>query len=90
MSTHLLIYEEIPEKTTYFVFTDPTPLQVQLLRDSHGTFINTEMDEEKEKAADALSVMLDSKPKNMTAVDPTEVPPFEIPVTAIYFAGFAM
>lgn len=36
----LLVYEMVPEYTSFYVFDEPTPEQLQLLRDTNGLLVN--------------------------------------------------
>lgn len=86
---YLLVYEEIPESTTFYVFEEPTDEQSALLRGAHRTIINCEMNEEQERDAEALSEMLASLPPNVSkhaADGPDLCGPFE----RVFWAGFAL
>lgn len=88
----LLVYELVPERTDFYVFTDPTDEQTSALRGSHGTFINSEMTtDEQADAADFLSELLAELPTNVTKIDDTKsFKPIEGPFDRVFHAGFIM
>ena len=87
----VLIYEEIPENTSIYVFTNPTVSQSRCLDLAHGTIVNASGQTTVQKrAGDELSVMLAALPANARKLSPTESGPLNLGRCRLYFAGFML
>jgi hypothetical protein len=90
----LVIFEEIPERTRLFVFTNPAPHIIKEMRDAHGTIVGTvDADEQGEDAVEKLALHFKDSNVKEVPILPWHVAgagPLEDDIKMVVFCGICL